>query len=142
VRLTPRGTEVKAVVALLESDQFDSADALAKAIIKEVADHFSHRDWYAWVYRENPEAFYLPFGIFSSDIEAKKFAGRYVSMLKGEHMILHLHSSADLDARMATHKIPSKFCQNCNHSLVVHEHPKIQPKCAVRGCNCRRAIPE
>lgn len=139
MRLTPRGPEVKAIVELLESDDFDSAEALAKAVIKRTAELFEHRDWYAWVYRENPDAFYLPFGIFPSDSEAKKFAGKYVEMLVGEHMILRLHSTGLLVEEMAKHKRPSTACSTCHHQLLSHEHPKIQPKCAVRGCRCRRA---
>lgn len=139
MRLTPRGNEVKAVVAIMESDEYDSAEAMAKAVIKRIAELFAEREWAAWVYRENPEAFYLPYGPFSSATEAKRFAGRYVEMLRGQHMILPLYSTSALTERMATYKVPSQFCDSCNHSLVSHEHPKIQPKCAVRGCACRRA---
>lgn len=137
MRLTPRANEVKAVVELLESEDFDSADALAKAIIKRVADVFAYRDWHAWVWRENPEAFYLSWGPFPSETEAKRTSARVG--LKGQHMILPLYSTAALVDRLAADAIPSQFCSTCNHSLIGHEHPKIQPKCAVKGCSCRRA---
>jgi hypothetical protein len=139
MRITPRADEVKAVVAIMESDEYESADLMAKAIIKQVAESFAERTFYAWVYRESPDAFYLPFGPFTSDNEAKKFAGKYVDMLAGQHMILSLHSTKELTDRMATHVIPTHHCQSCNHQLISHEHPKIQPKCAVRGCKCRKA---
>lgn len=143
MRVTPRAAEVKAVVGLLESDQFDSADALAKAVIKQVGELFAERDWYAWVYRESPDAYYLPWGPFSSDSEAKKFAGKYVDMLAGEHMILKLYSTAALaDGVTNGRKQPSMFCAGCNHSLISHQHPKIQPRCAVRSCKCKRSTSE
>jgi hypothetical protein len=142
MRLTPRGTEVKAVVELLESDQFDSADALAKAILKRTAELLAERDFYAWVYRESPDAFYISHGPFTSENEAKKFAGKYVDMLKGQHMILPLFSTAQFVERLGSHKMANYHCTSCKHQLISHEHPKIQPKCAVRGCRCRKATTE
>ena len=139
MKLTPRGNEVKAVVSLLESDEFETPEAMAKAIIKEIADLLSQRDFYAWVYRESPDAFYLPWGPFTSESEAKKFAAKYVMAMKGQHMILKLYSTAELTEQMGKHKLPDYFCTSCNHQLISHEHPKIQPKCAVRGCKCRKA---
>lgn len=144
MRLTPRGAEVKAIVELLESEQFDSADALAKAILKRIGELFSERDFYAWVYRETPDAWYLPYGPFTSESEAKKFAGKYVDSLKGQHMILPLFSTQALVDRLAEHKLPNLFCTNptCTHQLLSHEHPKKNGRCAVRGCSCKKATTE
>jgi len=41
--ITPRKDEVEGVVSLLESDEFDDAGEMAKAIIKLVADVLSQR---------------------------------------------------------------------------------------------------
>lgn len=142
MRLTPRGDEVKAIVALLESDGFDSAEALAKAVIKELAERLSDRNWYAWVYRETGDASYLSYGPFTSESEAMKFAGKYVGMLKGQHMILPLYSTNGLVNQLAEYKVKSLFCLECDHSLVSHEHPKKNGKCAVRGCKCKRKVEE
>lgn len=139
MRLTPRGAEVKAIVELLESEEFDSADALAKAVLKRTAELFSEREFYAWVYRESPDAFYLPYGPFASEIEAKKFAGRYVDSLKGQHMILPLFSTTELVERLAAHKVTNYHCTSCTHQLISHEHPRKNGHCAFRGCKCRRA---
>jgi hypothetical protein len=142
MRLTPRGNEVKAVVELLESDDFDSGSALAKAIIKRVAEMFAERDWSAWVWRENGDEpyFQLAWGPFSSETEAKRMSVRVG--LKGQHMILPLYSTAALMDRLSAETIPSQFCSSCSHSLISHEHPKIQPKCAVKGCSCKRKATE
>lgn len=142
MKVTPRATEVKAIVELLESTEFDSDTALAKAILKRTGELFAEREWHAWVYRESPDALYLTWGPFSSDNEAKRFAGKYVDMLKGQHMILPMSSTAELTARMATYKVPSHYCTTCTHSLISHEHPKKTPKCAVRGCKCKRSTTE
>lgn len=142
MKLTPRGAEVKAVVELLESDEFESANALAKAILKHVADMLSDRDFYAWVYRETPDAFYIPFGPFTSESEAKKFAGKYVDALKGQHMILPLYSTNEFVNRLASHKLPNYHCTSCTHTLTAHEHPRKNGKCVVRGCSCKKATAE
>ena len=41
--LTPRKAEIAGVVALLESDEFDTSTGMAAAIIKLVADALSQR---------------------------------------------------------------------------------------------------
>lgn len=141
MRLSPRGPEVKAIVELLESDDFDSAEALAKAVIKRVGELLSDRDMYAWVYGMG-DGFNLAWGPFSSDSEAKKFAGQYADMLKGLHMILPLGSPTALTERATANKVPSHFCTTCPHSLISHEHPKKNGRCAVRGCKCKKATTE
>lgn len=137
MRVTPRAAEVKAIVELLESSDFDSADDLAKAILKRTADLFAERDWYAWVWRENPGSFLqLAWGPYSSENEAKKASARVG--LRGQFMTLPLYSTAALTNRLASDHPPSQLCKGCNHQHVSHQHPKIQPKCAVRGCKCRK----
>jgi hypothetical protein len=41
--ISPRKAEVDAVVALLESDQFDTSTGMARQIVKQVADELSKR---------------------------------------------------------------------------------------------------
>lgn len=138
MRITPRGNEIKAVVDLLEDDSYDSAQSLAKAIIKRVAEVFAERDWHAWVWRESPDAFQLAWGPYSSENEAKRASARVG--LAGQFMVLPLYSTAALVDRLSADVIPSYFCEACNHQVLSHQHPKIQPKCAVRGCECKAVI--
>ena len=142
MKLTPRGVEVKAVAELLESGDYDSPEALAKAVIKKVAELLGDREMYAWFYRQSPEGFALGWGPFTSENNAKGFAAKYVDMLDGTHAVFPLNSPNELTRGVEGQTIPSFFCTTCNHQLISHEHPKIQPKCAVRGCKCRKKTTE
>lgn len=88
MRLTPRKEEIQAVVEILESDQYDSAQAMAKALIKTVADALWMRDWYVLGSKLRADSeFVLPYGPFASEAEAvsvfKKTAiGGYVQTRK------------------------------------------------------------
>jgi hypothetical protein len=44
MRLNPRKNEYEAVIALMESEDYETADLLAKAIVIAVAEELSHRD--------------------------------------------------------------------------------------------------
>jgi hypothetical protein len=78
MRLTPRKEEIKEVVATLESDQFDSADAMAKALIKQVADILWMRDWYVLGTKFSEDStFWLPYGPFASESEAESVFKKY-----------------------------------------------------------------
>jgi len=68
VRLIPRGDEVAEVVALLESDGYDSAADLAKDIIKTVVDFLWFREWHLLVIQANE--IQLVFGPYASEAEA------------------------------------------------------------------------
>lgn len=140
MRVTPRKDEVKAVVALLEDDGYETADALAKDIIKKVGELFAKRDWYAWVWRENPEAFQLAFGPVSSESEANKLMKKVGAGLKGQHMVLHLYSTTAL---LEAHgSLPtSVFCAECDHPQHCHETPRYSPRCWVKGCYCKKYVP-
>jgi hypothetical protein len=77
MRLIPRAEEVAEVVELLERDDYDSAEALAKDIIKLVADIFWFRTWYVLVIRGRQSAF----GPFASEAEAASLGKKYEGIL-------------------------------------------------------------
>lgn len=135
MRVTPRKEEVAAIVALLEDTDYDSASTLAKDIIKECADLFAKRDWYAWIWRENPEAFQFAFGPLSSESEASRL-GKKVG-LDGQTMILKLYSTAALLQKVGELP-PSLFCSACEHPDHCHEIPKYNGRCWIKGCKCRK----
>ncbi|MFY1686315.1 hypothetical protein [Plantactinospora sp. WMMB782] len=78
MRLTPRGEEVREVVATLESDDFDTPEDMAKALIKQVADLLWFRTWYVLGVRRGEGA---AFGPFSSEAEAKTYGKKYEGAL-------------------------------------------------------------
>lgn len=47
--LTPRKAEWEPIVDLLESEEYESAEALAKAVWKHTVDTVLERDWYLTV---------------------------------------------------------------------------------------------
>lgn len=134
MKVTPRKDEVQAVVAVMESDEFETGEAMAKAVIKQVAELFAKRDWYAWVWRESDDSLQIAHGPLSSKVEAERLATK--SGLKGRHMALPLFSTAALLER-ATAKPPAVRCADCTHPYHCHEVPRYAPKCWVKGCGCK-----
>jgi hypothetical protein len=135
VRITPRKAEVAEVVKLLEDPGYTSADALAKDVMKLVADLFAEREWFAYAWRTGSGAPVLAWGPFTSDNEARKFADK--AALGGEHISVKLYSSASMLDRIAEQgKGKSKHCTTCTHPLGAHEHPANGNRCAVGRCAC------
>ncbi|WP_367135853.1 hypothetical protein [Saccharothrix sp. HUAS TT1] len=137
MKITPRKDEVAAVVQLLESDGYDSAEALAKDVIKRVAELFGDREFYAWVHRFGPGQLQLAWGPLTSDSEVLKLAKK--ASLGGESMSLKLYSTNGLLARIAEGNIaPTEHCTDCGHPHGAHEHPKFGGRCAIRRCTCKQ----
>lgn len=70
--LSPRRDEVQSIVALLESEDFESADELAKAILKEVAALLSKRDAYGVAIGLPSDGPQLCHGPYYSILDAKR----------------------------------------------------------------------
>lgn len=150
MKITPRGNEVEAVTAILESDEYADAKGMAKAIIKAVADCLSERDWFIYVnearYGENNDKLMvLSFGPFTSDTEATKFAKLYGVSLGGSvqerNMVLKVYSPARHIAHInevdTAYGATRDLCE-CGHFKGLHEHPKMGLACALVGCPCKR----
>lgn len=135
MKVTPRKNEVEAVLALMESDEFDSGAAMAKAIIKKVGELFAERDWYAWVWRENQDAFQLASGPYSSPTEVDRVVKKVG--LTGQHMALHIYPSAPLNRRL-TEMPSSMYCSGCGHPDHAHEVPKYNGRCWIKRCGCKK----
>jgi hypothetical protein len=74
MKITPRANEIKAVVQLLESDEYTTAEALAKDIIKTVASMLDMREWVALTHRWHDGQRGINWGPFASPIEALRVA--------------------------------------------------------------------
>lgn len=141
MNITPRADEWKPVVALMESGDYDSAPALAKAIVKAVYDEILKRDWFAWVYRFPSGEPVICRGPFSSEKEVEKYVKKLG--IDGEHLILAMGSphgdlQGDADARTV---IAPPMCSWCGHPKYTHDHKGYAGKCACRGCACRKYLP-
>ena len=114
MQLTPRKAEVTEVVALLESQEFDTAEALAKAIIKTVADQVERREWYAmaWRDKEDGTGLSLAWGPITSEAQVKVLANRMA--VGGIVRPVKLHSVGDfLDNLAEQERGQSTTCGNC-----------------------------
>lgn len=133
MRITPRGEEVKAVVDLLESDGFDSADKMAKAVIKEVADMLAMREWFALTHIWENGSKGLNFGPYGSKAEVKKAAE---AIGGGSYMAIPLHSPGKLQANYEGKKWKG-YCQSCEHSPALHlADGSSRGKCGLSYCDC------
>lgn len=135
MKITPRANEVDPVVAILESDEYADAKAMAKAIIRQVATSLAERDWYVYTHRFGDLV--VPWGPLASEAEVKKFAktlglggkGLGIKVYSSERVLEHIEANATATL---------KLCGECSHVKGVHEHPKMGMACAVYGCHCKR----
>lgn len=135
MKLTPRKDEIKAVVDVLESDGYDNADQMARAVIKVVAEALGQREWYAYAHRFKVGQTPMLWGPLSSDKEVEKLA-RTIG-LDGDHRSMKMYSPAAIVERMSKDSEgASQFCASCGHPKGAHQHPKQSGMCAVRSCSC------
>ncbi len=138
MKLTPRGDEVKAVVAILESDEYDSADKMAKALIKTVADFLDYRDWYALGHRFEGDSAVVGWGPYASESEAVKVAEKV--SLGGIWTVKHLSSPGVLLGNVEGAPPGTKgFCQKCGHAPFMHLiDGSSRGACPLPNCGCDR----
>ena len=136
MKITPRKNEVAAVVELLEKEGYESADALAKDVIKKVAELFSEREFYALAWRENAAGLSLCWGPLTSDTEVTRFGEKLA--LGGQAVSVKLGSVASMLERHASAEEGlSKLCTSCRHPHGTHRHEGKLGQCMVRGCKCK-----
>lgn len=74
--IIPRAAEVKQVVALLESDEFDTSEDMGKAIVRLVAGLLSERDSYGVGFGLRTDGMRLAKGPYWGRAQAEKEARR------------------------------------------------------------------
>lgn len=140
--LTPRKDEVRRVLAVLESPDFESGEAMAKEVIREVHSIFEEREWTAIAWRDKPDGtgLSLAWGPFTSATEATRFVKRLdvggvaqvVTLSSVGMMLSHIAASA---------KGKAKFCPNCKHPIGTHLHERRIGQCMARHCKCKSMTP-
>ena len=117
------------MVALLESDQFDTSEAMAKDLIKLVADVLSKRDTLgvALGFAGNPPG--LAVGPFYSKRDAEKCA----QDAREAGMEARINRLSGTGAIRPVAVLTAAFCGTCNHR--VEMHPNVV--CYVRKCDCQ-----
>ena len=137
MRLTPRGEEVAEVVALLENGDYDSAEALAKDIIKLVSDFLWFRAWYVLVIRGRATAF----GPFASEAEAasfgQKFQGIIVPASPAEWGVATVHGLGGTAEERAGGGFGYCASEGCGHPAYAHSMAGTsRGKCVLGKCDC------
>jgi hypothetical protein len=139
MRFTPRKEEYKAVVDMLESDEYDNADQMAKALVKAVADMLWQRDWQAVTLGFDGKAAWS-YGPFSSESEADKFAQSCLGLGNNVQYRKTLLASP---ARVVGHLFGAPgvkgFCKTCGHSPFDHgTDGSSRGKCFLPECECAK----
>lgn len=136
--LTPRKDEIRRVLEVLESADFESGEDMAKAVIKTVHELFEEREWTALAWRDKPDgsSLSLAWGPFTSDTEATRFMKRLE--VGGVAQPVTLYSVAMMEAHIArTAAGKAKFCPNCKHPVGTHLHERKTGTCMAKGCKCK-----
>ncbi|MFF7021440.1 hypothetical protein ACFY97_10535 [Streptomyces klenkii] len=141
MRITPRKEEVAAIVALLEDPTFESANHLAKAVIKEVGEILQMRDWVALVHTWSDGSRGLNFAPFASEAEAKSFASKMA--FGGSGRLVKLNSPGVM---LANHdgKKWKGYCQDeqCTHAPFTHSAASsARGACQIPTCPCTKFRP-
>jgi hypothetical protein len=61
MKFLPKKEEVAVVTAILASDEYDSPEQMARAVVKSVALELAKRETFAVAHRDAPYSFYWPF---------------------------------------------------------------------------------
>ena len=129
--LTPRADERKAISALLESEDFDSADSLAAAVLKRAFELFQQRALYGLRWGVGGST--LAVGPFATEADAQRFYKAVGS--ETESAVARLHGPG-LFADVAT---PAGVCE-CGHLEVLHKHEKGRGWCWALGGSIRTNV--
>lgn len=138
MRITPRAHEVGRVIEILESEEFDDAKAMAKAIIKEVADILAMRDSFALAHVWGDGSKGLNYGPFGTKGDAEKF-GERLGGVGGTAHVVKLSSPEELLANQVGKKGWAPWCldEGCGHAPFTHsQEAQTRGACIVSGCSC------
>lgn len=138
MNITPRKAEITALVTLLESDAYDSAEALAKEVFKTAYELLLDRDWWAYAlrFKSGPPAIF--WGPLSSENEARKFAER-AGLVGVEHRAIPLSSVGQQLRRFTENEGPLVIpvCE-CGHHEGIHKHERAMGRC--QRCRCPKLV--
>lgn len=128
--ITPRKEEVAAVIEVLESDEFESSEDMARALVKTIATALQNRDGYGVAIGLRSDDLRIPHGMYFTILEAK----RVVKEAEARGLVAFIApllgaANALTEEVEATHK----RCI-CKHPQILHGSA-IKPK-AVTSIGC------
>lgn len=137
-RINPRESEIAAVVALMESEEFDSPEALARAIVVTVAGELSHRVTQGVAAGFPGEKASLAAGPFYHKDDVQKF----IEKAQEAGLWARPARLSSPDCILDSEALEAGFCE-CNHVKEIHvvkvsKGTAGPPKeCGITECDCR-----
>lgn len=139
MRITPRRDEVETIKTILESEDYDTPEAMAKAVIAATADLLELRDWQALTLVNSDGTRWLSFGPVPSAKEAEKLARTLA--IGGRFGITTLYSVGHMRANCTGKAGLKGFCTDagCGHPPFAHAfNAASRGKCVLSGCTCAK----
>lgn len=130
------------MVEILEDSKYSSAEQMAKAVIKAVAETLGDRQWYGYAHRFGEGDAGRMWGLFPTVKEVERFANTVG--LQGDVIAYPIHPSAALLRRIeeSEAELDNTHCDQCGHLRDIHRHEgakgRVLTGCAVPGCSCTR----
>lgn len=142
MRITPRSDEVKAVVAILESGEFDGPEQMAKALIKEIAEWLQVRDWVVLTHVWKDETLGVNWGPFGSEAEATAAANK-IAVGADKFRLIPIYSPERVLASYDETRPKDRkgFCLNddCGHASWLHlMDGSSRGACGLEKCPCKK----
>jgi hypothetical protein len=140
VRFTPRKQEYDAIVEILESPDFDSPQAMAKALLKEMVEILSMRDTFAGVHVWKDGTKGVNWGPFYSEADAEGYL-KHLGGVGGRLGLVKLYSPGALKANDIGKKGWSPWCldPDCGHAPFMHSMAgPARGECHLATCTCRK----
>lgn len=137
-RIAPRESEVKAVIAVMESEEYDSPEAMARAIITTVAGELSHRTTQGVAAGFPGEPASLAAGPFYHKDDVSKF----IEKAQEAGLWARTARLSSPDCIKDSDALEAGFCE-CGHVKEIHVVKVSKgiagpPKeCGITECDCR-----
>lgn len=139
MRFTPRKEEIERIVSILESDDYDSGESMAKALLLEIVDMLWFRDW--WVLASRGSDYQVVFGPFASEAEARAVGQKWQGVLMpGDPMgwgVVQVHGLGGTAEERAGGGFGYCSAEDCGHPAYGHSMAGTsRGKCLLcKGCS-------
>lgn len=122
--IATRKPEVDAIVELLESDDFDSAEKMARKVISTAFGLMAERDWWVVASRLDGGGPVTLYGFFATEGAALKALAQNSLALFGEATVYPVRGLSARTAEIERADARSDDCSTCSHPRIAHEWPR------------------
>lgn len=139
--IAPRKHETDEIVALLDSDEFDSAAQMARKVMSTAFALMAERNWFVVGSRLDggPGTAITLYGFFATESAAMKAIDQNSLGLFGEAAVFEVVGLSGRAEQLEKHEDAlSKECVHCGHIEAAHDWPRRRAQgCIVAHCGCR-----